>query len=416
MDNQWNWGLLLLLFFISVSCYGRELWVDRDSLGGSCSDDYSRQQVNMSSPWCTLGRAGSQATAGDIVRVRAGTYSEVQTCTSCNDNAVLQVVVSGTANARIRFEAFTDETVLITGDGGAVHGIQVIRTFDNIVPRYVDIQGFEIRDFSNNCISVRNTNDVNLTDLDISGCASHSVAFETVARVTLENSRIHDNPLSGWTSAVDLWKCLDGNIVRGNMIWANTDEHSAESEGHGIIMDFCLEQGGALIENNVIWDNEGWCIVILASDGGVLRNNTCWQNGKGRADTGEISILGRHHKIHNNILVPRNNRLALNIRERDNREPTYVDHLDTIASDSNILWAPNHDVLVAWSFGTTGTVAEYRDSNQMFGWGVNALQVDPRLVGPSNQDFRLQQNSPAIDSGDDSEAATIDIEGTSSTY
>ena len=40
--------------------------------------------------------------------------------------------------------------------------------------------------------------------------------------------------------------------------------------------------GGAVIENNVIWDNEGWCMAIYHSDGATIRNNTCWQNGLGR--------------------------------------------------------------------------------------------------------------------------------------
>jgi hypothetical protein len=67
-------NLLLLMSFCIDSVYGQELWVDRNSLGGSCSDNSSREEVSKSTPWCTLGMAGSQAQPGDTVVVRKGNY------------------------------------------------------------------------------------------------------------------------------------------------------------------------------------------------------------------------------------------------------------------------------------------------------------------------------------------------------
>jgi parallel beta-helix repeat protein len=209
--------------------------------------------------------------------------------------------------------------------------------------------------------------------------------------------------MNGWTSAIDLYLCRDGNVVRGNYIWGNSDEDPRDSEGHGITMDYCLAAGGALIENNVIWDNEGWCMAIYFSDGGTIRNNTCLMNGNPRSGTGEISVLGRNHALHNNILIPRPGRLALNLRERD---PEYMGHLNTIQSDFNMLWGATHQDVVGYSISWRGTVAEFQVQNP-YGWGGNTLQQDPHLL----PNFTLTFSSPAIDSGDNAHAAAIDAAG-----
>ena len=159
----------------------------------------------------------------------------------------------------------------------------------------------------------------------MTACAGGAIELHRSARVTVEDCRVHHNPLGGWTSAIDLYLCEDGNVVRGNFVWANTDTDPRESEGHGLTMDYCEELGGALIESNVIWDNEGWCMAIYHSDGATIRNNTCWQNGLGRPGTGELSLLGEDAAIHNNILVSRDGATALNIRDTSPPVPRSVD-------------------------------------------------------------------------------------------
>jgi parallel beta-helix repeat protein len=397
-----TWTVLL----VPLSAQAAELWVDRDSLGGTCSDGRSREDVSETTPWCTLGAAGSGVEPGDVVRVRAGVYTEVQTCGICNDNSVLQVVVSGTEGSPIRFQAEAGEEVVVTGDGGATHGIQLIETYDDSVqPHFVEVVGFVVRDVPSNCVAVTDTGDILLLGLEVSGCGGGAIELHRTSNVTVESCLVHDNPMDGWTSAIDLYLCHAGNVVRGNFIWANTDEDPRDTEGHGLTMDTCGAGGGALIENNVIWDNEGWCMAIYESDGGVIRNNTCWNNGR-RDEAGEITILGEHHAVHNNILVPRDGMLALNIRERSDYPVDY----STIEADHNILWAPTHDVVAGWADGSRGTVAEYRASNPG-GWGTQTLQDDPLLVDTGAAEFSVAEGSPAIDSGDDANAAARDVLG-----
>jgi hypothetical protein len=376
-------NFLVLLAFLCVglsAAEAKELWVDTLSLGGGCSDARTREEVGATTPWCSLDPAGDQAIAGDVVTVRKGTYSKVQNCRSCNDNSVLQVVNSGTSTAWIRFRAFPEEKVVISGGGGAYHGIQIIRTYDGRVPSYVSVQGFEVNGFQGNCIYVRQTADVTLAGLDIRGCSRGAVELHETARVTLEDSRIHDNGLTGWTSAVDLYLCRQGNVVRRNRIWANTDLDSRESEGHGVIMDYCENNGSAIIESNAIWQNEGWCITTVHSNNGVIRNNTCWMNGKGRSTTGEISIRdGTNHSVHNNILKPRSGRLAINVKSGTQALAEY-----NLANGDWVLGRPDY---------------------------LDFINEDPMLVDPDAGDFHLKAGSPAIDSGDNSNAASTDADG-----
>ena len=371
--------LSAFLFAPLSAAEAKELWVDALSLGGSCSNARVRAEISESAPWCSIGPAGNQAIAGDIVTVRKGTYTGVQNCGSCNDNSVLQVVNSGTSSAWIRFRALPGEKVVISGSGGAYHGIQIIRTHDGKVPSYVSVQGFEVNSFQGNCLYVKQTTDVTLTDLDIRGCGQGAVELHGTARVTLEDSRIHDNGLAGWTSPVDLYLCREDNIVRRNRIWGNTDLDPRETEGHGVIMDYCQSNGGAIIKSNVIWQNEGWCIAMVNSNNGVIRNNTCWMNGKNRPDTGEISIGGTNHSIHNNILQPRSGRLAINLKSGSQ------------------------------------AITEYNLANGdwMLGWPADLIFIneDSMLLNPGAGDFHLGAGSPAIDAGDNTNAALSDADG-----
>jgi hypothetical protein len=399
-------SLLVAIFaWASVAQAQPNLWVDRDSHGGSCSDSSARDAVTAATPLCTLAAAANMVQPGDAVLVRGGEYTEIHTCRLCNDNAVLQLTTSGSAEAWIKFVAEPGETVAITGQGGAQHGIQIAETYDGSVrPRFISVEGFQVRDVPGNCVAV-NTADVVLRGLDLSGCGRGALELHSTARVTVESSRIHDNLMTGWTSAIDLYECLDGNVVRGNYIWANTDEDPRDSEGHGITMDYCQEAGGALIENNIIWANEGWCVAIFVSDGATIRNNTCWKNGTRGNETGELSLLGSHHSVHNNIAVPRDGAVALTLRLQNS---VWSSDFSTVSANHNILWAPTHTEVVHFGENYWRTVAQYKAENT-YGWGADSLQADPMLVDPDNQDFSLANGSPAIDSGDPSHAAESSV-------
>lgn len=387
---------------------GRHLWVDRDSIGGPCSDEYSREEVNKMRPWCTLGVSGDKVQPGDLVHVREGTYTEPSRCDNCDLESVLQVINSGRTDAWIRYIAEPGEKVRITGAGGAEYGIVVRQTWDGrFTPKFVSVEGFEVSDFAINCVTVRRTSDVTVRSMNIYNCRSGALEILESARALVEYNKVHDNALAGYTSAIDFWRCGADNVARGNLVWNNVDTDSRETEGHGIMMDLCDDNGSLLVENNVVWNNEGWCISLFGSNNAIVRNNTCWHNGVKREETGEIAVLGHNHAIHNNILAPQQDRLALYLRERS---PDYMGHLHTLEEGGNLLWSPNQEPLVGWSNGVMRSLSEYKAQNG-YGWGVNTIEADPLFVDAAAADFRLQANSPAIDSADDENAPTMDLLG-----
>jgi parallel beta-helix repeat protein len=345
---------------------------------------------------------------GDVVHVRAGTYSEAQTCLECDDAAVLQVLTPGTADAWIRFVAEPGETVVFS-PGTATRGILIRR--DDSAPSYVEVSGFHVRGFTEGAgIYVARTTDVIVRRMEVTGCTDKgAIELHETARVTVESCVVHDNDMHGSTSAIDVWHCLDGNVVRGNLVYRNTDDPPAgsgleDSEGHGIIMDLCQAAGGALIENNVIWDNEGWCITLYRSDGGTVRHNVCWQNGR-RDPCGELAVYGNRHRIHNNVLLPQDGRFGITLRYG---EGDYVVDPSTLEEDANLIWAPSTEQVWAWADGRPGDLATYQAENG-FGWGTMSLQTDPQLVDPPNADFQPTATSPVVDSGDPEHAAAVDI-------
>lgn len=77
-------------------------YVDRDSLGGTCSDS---NPGTINQPWCTLAKANQSLTAGQTVFIRAGMYNET-----------IQPAHSGSSdNARITYSRYADEDVTLTG-------------------------------------------------------------------------------------------------------------------------------------------------------------------------------------------------------------------------------------------------------------------------------------------------------------
>ena len=402
-------GLAALALFalLSSSVLARDLWVDKQSLGGACNNSRTASQVTKTTPLCTLGAAASKVVPGDVVRVRAGIYNEVHNCAGCEGRAVLQLIKPGTSTAWIRFIAEPGETVVMEGTSSATIGVRGI-AFNGVQPSFNEVSGFRIRKFSRDCIAYDSVPDVRFSRLDVTQCGRAAVMLRGATRVTFEKSAVHDNNTTGWTSAVDLYLCKSGNVVRGNRIWNNSDSPvgQSDSEGHGLIMDYCTSTAGAIIENNVIYNNEGWCIVILNSNGATVRNNVCYRNGIRQDGSGELSALGNNLAIHNNILAPRSNQRAMNIRFS---RSDYTANLATVSEDYNLLYVASTATAVQWG-GSVGTLAQYQARNGR-GWGSHSLTGNPWFADVSRFDFHLQSGSAAIDQGSTSRAPAIDFDG-----
>src|SRR5882757_7855999 len=95
--------IMLLVIFTAISkAAGSTYFVDGASLGGTCND--SNSGTSLASPFCTIQKAATVATAGDTVAIRGGTYRETVTASN-----------SGTTNNPITYQAYNSETPVING-------------------------------------------------------------------------------------------------------------------------------------------------------------------------------------------------------------------------------------------------------------------------------------------------------------
>lgn len=146
---------------------------------------------------------------------------------------MIQITKSGTEEYWIQLRNYKDERVRVTGEQSAKNGISVIQTCNRTVPRFIAVAGLEVSDLTGNCISASRNGDLVFAGMDIFHCGKGALELHETINILVANSLIHDNKMSGWTSAVDLYLCKSGYTVRGYSIWDNTDEDTTGAQGKG---------------------------------------------------------------------------------------------------------------------------------------------------------------------------------------
>ena len=198
-------------------------------------------------------------------------------------------------------------------------------------------------------------------------------------------------------------------IVRRNVVYGNTNKipfyqsdpdptKRTITDGNGIIIDdsrntqnnskLGIYTGRTLVENNVVFENGARGLHVYSSDHVDIVNNTAYHNSfqpetpEGEASTIEASDV----RVFNNIFVPRPDRVSIT------RYSSSVVEKVTQVFERNLV------------FGGLGFDADKTK---------NLIGIDPKFVDLAIKDFRLQNDSPAIDAGSSSLAAKDDIDGKS---
>lgn len=70
-----KWPRCVYDCIIVTSTVTKTLYVDPESLGGACSDAYTRAEVNITHPWCSLQEALDNRISGDFTYLRGGNHS-----------------------------------------------------------------------------------------------------------------------------------------------------------------------------------------------------------------------------------------------------------------------------------------------------------------------------------------------------
>jgi hypothetical protein len=317
-----------------------------------------RNPGTIGSPWLTVQHAANSVSAGATVYVLGGVYHES-----------VNFPRSGTASARITFQNYPGETVVIDGTGvtcctsnppSSGNGTQGLITIVN--QSYITIRGFEIRDFTTNSvayvptgvwitgsgtgvhilnnvvhnittkseengnafgISVYGTSKTPITQLVISGNEvydlrtgeSESVNVDgNVTHFAITNNLVHDNDNIGidaigyeGVGPVGYDEAMYGEIS-GNTIY-NISGITNPGEGYEYDADGLYCDGCAYVtfERNVIIQVD-YGIETTSENQVCLANGTEWTgpNNTGTPARGHFPCYGRYATVRNNIFYNSN--------------------------------------------------------------------------------------------------------------
>jgi Right handed beta helix region len=369
-----------------------ELYVDRDSVGGGCSDDRPRGEVSESSPWCSLDRAIEAAPAGSTVLVRRGTYPGLMVDAERRDRIVTLKGAPGERPAvdgielkdagGFRFEGFRitndnrihDEARNVQfvrnemRDGtmavGDVGGILFARNHVHDVPLNVDNPAGSVGLWAGgepapSGITVRGNRFERLPN---------DALFLSARDLLVENNRfINIQSPDNDIAHADVLQCMGcTNLVyRGNY---------ARDNDSGLL-NSVADSENWLIENNVFLRSESWPLQLDNENRDlILRNNTFWDSGVGvlfRWDPA-FDANPSGFVITNNIF----DNLSIDGR------------LNIAVEDHNLIAGGQRDA------------------------GPNSLvRARPRFMDVEAGDMRLAPGSPGIDAGTGAHAAATDILG-----
>jgi Right handed beta helix region len=371
---------------------GPTLYVDKDSVGGGCSDGRPAAQVTATAPWCSLERARDAAPAGSTVLVRRGDYPGL--------------VVDG--ETRAEFVSFKAQA----GEVPAIAGIEVRRS-----SRF-RFEGFHITD--NNLIH-DGTQHVQFVGNEI---RDGTRAVGNVGGILFERNHVHDVALNTGNPAasVGLWAggepAPNGITVRhnrfqrlpndalflsaSNLLVENNEFLNIQSPDNDIAHADVLQcmgcnnlvyRGNYARDNdsgllNSVADSENWVIennMFLRSDSWplqldnenrdlILRNNTFWDSG--------VGVLFRWDPAF--TANPSGFVIANNI-------------FDRLSIDSRLNIAVEDYNLIAGGQSSPGA--------------HDLVRVQPRFVDVAAGDLRLAPGSPGIDAGTAAHAPADDIFG-----
>jgi len=229
-------GVLLVMFLVLVlNCYANEYYIDKDSIGGSCSDTNSG---TMTEPFCTIDKANQVVQPGDLIYLRQGTY----------ENDYIKPGATGTESARITYTNYDSEQVIITNADYGFHLDQ---------KSYITIKGINFWNLTRNFY------------------------IETGNYNHIENNWFLDmGKRSIWCSG-RIWKNSHHNQVTGN-VFSRWGFESSGSQDFGCLLDIANE-----------WDNDDYCHHNI-----IERNNFSYGGHHIMAIRGKFNVI-RNNWFHN---------------------------------------------------------------------------------------------------------------------
>ncbi len=357
-------------------------------------------------PWATLQYAADRVRPGDTVHVRDGEYRG------------FYLARGGTHDAPVRFRAEGEHVRIAARNPKTPDGINIEGA------NHVIVEGFTIDEMPRAGIRVTHSDQSTIRQI-----RAHRNRNWGIFTSFCNDILIEGNLASGSAREHGIYVSNSGDrpVIRGNVCRGNRQcgihmNGDVNAGGDGMI-------SGALVENNIIYDNGSAGGSAINCDGvqdSTIRNNLLYENHSSGISFYRIDGAAgsqNNRVVNNTILMARDARWSMNIKNHStgvllrnnillNNNPSRgsiniaPDSLAGFRSDYNIVadrLSPDDGSRIlslrSWATGT--------------GLDRHSLAATPQevFVNATAGDYHLRAGSPAIDAADPSGSPPQDLEG-----
>ncbi len=458
-------SLTYLIFILSFS-FGQSIPVWAQYLHVAVDGSDQNGDGSLSNPFATMTEASAHVQPGDTVFVHGGTYHNAHFGDGdiWNVENLADISCNGTPEAWIVFMPFPGDTVLLEFD--ATRGVRIKYS------SYVKFYGFDIKgmgdvitfeevqaawglykDANGNIHDLAEEMGIDITDPELWGQYLDKPVTENIQKpsyfngiglmdfkshhIIMENNTVRWAPASGLRVQKSDYTLVKGNRIYnntmrssvgvgaitvaeaevlpegddydgikieiiGNEVYNNENQiyswapsksfiHFVIDEGSGIFLtrnNDTYDHGYMFIANNLSYRNGASGIVVHRTNRAIVEHNTVYDNGTTNGPDTKPGGIGFNTTddvtIRNNISWSKPYKFALGKVGGDNTN---------LVIDSNLLFNDNGSEPVAKQVSS--------------GW----FEADPSFLNVVELDFRLSNNSPAINRGIVSNLVTDDIAG-----
>lgn len=275
-----------------TSAQSAAVFVDRDSLGGSCSDARTAAEVSAATPWCSLQRAVDAAPSGSTVTVRQATYPTLSVDGGPSRDAYLNFVAGKGEQPSIILSL--EDTSYLSFEGFKLRYATWLTRVDHIrlrgneiTPNGVVVRTGSFLDFEDN-----NFHDIESSPNSTIGGYAIRLATGPNSDVRVVGNRFDRITADGVQAGSTTRLLIEDNEFSRVNGWDDPTEHSDAVQFSGTVTDATIRKNwirnsnkgviakdavfrGLVIENNLIHDTlQG--LNLYDTPGARIVNNTIW--------------------------------------------------------------------------------------------------------------------------------------------
>jgi hypothetical protein len=449
---KYHKSLFLIIFslFVGTNAFSATFYV-------ATNGNNANNGTSTSTPWKTINYAVNYSglVAGDVIFVRGGTYYERAVMTK-----------SGNATSRITVKNYAGETPIIDGTGVIFVANESHQGLFDVTASYVTIDGFTVQNSNpgineanatgicvrgpyvrdvtiNNCV-VSNTRSSGIavwgqtSGSDYSGCQNiiiencdisnaindgyqeHLTIAKGVDNFTVRNNKVHDGSQNSNPRSPNLPIGIDAKVnVRNGKIYGNEVYNLPLS--NGIYVDsWDVEAYNIEIYNNIIYNVGHTGIPIGGEEGGTTHDIKVYNNLVYNNTEFGLGVWGSNTSKANNVYnvyfynntVYGNSYYAAWVNNSSTGTIVFKNNIfsqNGWGNAVNLMSANKSNVTVSHNI-TNGSQNAFHTGSE-YVKGTNNNDSDPLFINTGNNNYRLQANSPAVNTGTSSLAANTDLDG-----